>query len=120
MDTSSNNIINLFLNNIKMKMEQNNRQAIMIYGWMLYTQDGTRLTPTQLIIYALIYHYTDGNSAGYRRDICQLAAWARCTQQHVRRVLRQLIRLKLIRKVEYRRIDNSKEIHLFAIKEETL
>lgn len=74
-----------------------NENFIVIQGWML---NNLKLTGTDLIIYAVIYGFTQDNEQWFEGSRSYLACWCNSNKKTVQRNLNKLVENKLILKNE--------------------
>jgi len=86
----------LYLRGYKMK----NENYITIQGWM---RNGLNLKGNELMVYALIYGFSQDNETQYTGSVGYIADWIGSTKQTVHNVLKSLCEKKLlIKQEEYR------------------
>lgn len=80
-----------------MKDKIKNENYIMISGWMIKELD---LKGSELLVYAIIYGFSQDGINKFEGSRQYLADWCNCTKQGIDRVLKNLLKKKLITKEE--------------------
>lgn len=96
----------------KIEYEIKDESFVALQGWML-TELG--LKGNELIIYALIYGFTQTYNIGYTGGIRYLALWTNSTRQSVHKVLKSLSKKELICQGTAR-IDDVNYVYIKALK----
>ena len=80
-----------------MKDKIKNENYIMISGWMIKELN---LKGSELLVYAIIYGFSQDGINKYEGSRQYLADWCNCTKQGIDRALKNLLKKKLITKEE--------------------
>ena len=80
-----------------MKDKIKNENYIMISGWMIKELD---LKGSELLVYAIIYGFSQDGINKFEGSRQYLADWCNCTKQGIDRALKNLLKKKLIIKEE--------------------
>ena len=82
----------------------NNENYINIQGWMINELD---LSGNTLLVYAIIYGYSQDGKSTFRGSLQYLADWCNATKQGIQKNLKELLDRGLIQKFEY--IENNQK-----------
>ena len=85
----------------------NDGNYITIQGWM---RTDLKLSGNELIVYAIIYGFSQNKQGEFTGSAQYLADWAGCTRRTVMTILNQLVEAKLISKTELILNNNEKRV----------
>ena len=85
-----------------MKDKIKNENYIMISGWMIKELN---LKGSELLVYAIIYGFSQDGINKYEGSRQYLADWCNCTKQGIDRALKNLLKKKLITKEEKQKLE---------------
>lgn len=88
-------------------MTINERNFITIEGWM---RTDLNLSGNELIVYAIIYGFSQNKQGEFTGSVQYLADWVGCTKRTVTTILRKFVDEELVKKTVVQLDNNSKQV----------